>query len=217
MGYTGMLAEGAGGPVTNEQSTMLAAIQRYSKLQFDLITNVLDFSRLVSGQISLHREHFWLSATLQDVVALHDGNPSKKSVLLAATVGPDVPELYTDRVKLQEIVRNLVDNALKFTAEGSVTVEARVGADPDTVVIEVRDTGCGIAPDELLHVFDEFRQVGSNDTRSTGGVGLGLSIARRLVEALGGRISVESLVGVGSTFRVEIPCRSEALMLAEAS
>jgi two-component system sensor histidine kinase BarA len=215
MGYTGMLAEGAGGAVSDEQSTMLVTIQRYSKLQFDLITNVLDFSRLASGQTSLHRERFALETVLHDVVALHGDGRTPTSVVLTMAVAPGLPELDTDRVKLQEVVRNLVDNAVKFTEAGTVAIEAYAGAAPGTVAIDVRDTGCGIAPDDLAHVFDEFRQVGS--TRGTGGVGLGLSIAKRLVEVLGGRISVESCVGSGSTFHLEIPYQVEDLTLAKAS
>jgi signal transduction histidine kinase len=118
-----------------------------------------------------------------------------------------VPTLETDRVKLLEIVRNLVDNASKFTAKGSITVQGWSGPTPGWITIVVRDTGPGIAAEDLPSIFDEFRQVGDHYTRRTGGVGLGLAIVKRLVDVLGGRIAVESVVGEGTTFRIELPAR----------
>ena len=117
---------------------------------------------------------------------------------------PYLPELETDRVKLQEIVRNLVDNAVKFTRDGSISVSARLG-DEGRVRIEVSDTGTGIAESDLASIFDAFRQLGETSTRGTGGIGLGLSIVKQLATALGGTVSVTSRIGEGSTFRVDIP------------
>jgi signal transduction histidine kinase len=115
--------------------------------------------------------------------------------------------METDRVKLQEVVRNLVDNAAKFTEQGRVGIEARVGKVPGWVTIAVRDTGRGISVEDLPRIFEEFRQVGESVTRTTSGVGLGLAIVRRLIDVLGGRITVESTLGEGSTFFVEVPSR----------
>src|SRR5207249_3387091 len=120
-------------------------------------------------------------------------------------VDPRTPELDTDRVKLQEIVRNLVDNAVKFTEDGTVSVSARPGDELGRVTIEVTDTGTGIAPEDVGSIFDAFHQLGESSTRRTGGVGLGLSIVKQLTEALGGMVSVTSRLGEGSTFRVDIP------------
>jgi signal transduction histidine kinase len=207
IGYVEMLAEGGSGPLTTQQAEMLGAIRGYSKLQFDLITNVLDFSRLASGKISFHVERFPLAPMLTEVQALHGARMRNPRLGLLVTVDPAVPELETDRIKLQEIVRNLVDNAVKFTEQGKVEVAARPGTEPGTVAIEVSDTGPGIRPEELRYIFDPFHQVGESSTRRTGGVGLGLSIVKQLVEALGGTVSVSSRLGEGSTFRVELPCR----------
>jgi len=107
---------------------------------------------------------------------------------------------------------NLVDNAIKFTDEGTVAVTARRGDGDLTVVIEVADTGRGIVAEELANIFEPFRQVGEQHFHPSTGVGLGLSIVKQLVEALGGSVSVTSVVGVGSRFRVEVPC-----VLAESS
>jgi signal transduction histidine kinase len=207
IGYVEMLNEGGGGSLSPQQTEMLGAIRRYSKLQLDLITNVLDFSRLSSGKISFHVERFALAPLLTEVQALHGARMRNPRLGLVVTVAPDVPALETDRIKLQEIVRNLVDNAVKFTEQGTIAVSARRGEEPGTVTIEVRDTGPGIRPEDVRSIFDPFHQIGESSTRRTGGVGLGLSIVKQLVEALGGTVSVTSQLGHGSTFRVDLPCR----------
>src|SRR5262249_40573931 len=121
IGYADMLTSGAGGEVNRDQADMLDAIRRYSKLQLDLITNVLDFSRLVSGKMSFQVERFALEPLLLEIQALQRARVRPR-VRLDVAVAPGTPELETDRVKLHEIVRNLVDNALKFTESGSVSV-----------------------------------------------------------------------------------------------
>src|SRR5262249_28298634 len=128
-------------------------------------------------------------------------------VSLVVMVDPDLPPLETDRVKLQEILHNLVDNAVKFTTHGTIDIGARRARAAGWLTIEVTDSGVGIRPEERESIFEAFRQVGSSSTRTTGGVGLGLSIVKQLAEALGGTVSVVSTVGAGSTFRVDVPCR----------
>jgi signal transduction histidine kinase len=212
LGYTQLLADGAAGGVSAEQRALLGSIEHYSRLQLDLITNVLDFERLSSGRISTYVERFTLDRVLDDIRRLHDDRRDVQ-VPLHVVLAPDLPVLETDRVKLLEIVRNLVDNAAKFTTAGSITVEACAGSEPGWVTLTVRDTGPGIATADLSTIFDEFRQVGDHYTRKTGGVGLGLAIVKRLVDVLGGRISVESRLGEGTTFRVALP----ALLPARAT
>jgi signal transduction histidine kinase len=206
LGYVEMLEQGAAGALSEVQAEMLAAIRRYSALQLDLVTSVLDFTQLSTGHVRLHAERFELEKLLDDVHALHGGTP-KGGVQLAVRVDLRVPPLETDRVKVHQIVRNLVDNAVKFTEAGRILVDARPGSSTDRVLITVSDTGPGISADELPHVFDPFHQLGSSNTRSTGGVGLGLSIVAHLVRVLGGSVSVVSEVGRGTAFRVELPVR----------
>ena len=207
IGYVQMLADAAVGPVTDEQREMLASIERYSKLQLELISDVLDFSRLASGRVSFHVERFALAPLLSEVLELHNVRHHRAGLDVRLEAAPDLPVLHTDRVKLQEIIRNLFDNAVKFTEAGTVTIAARAGDDGATVIIDVRDTGPGIPAEELEFIFDEFRQVGESSLRSTQGVGLGLSIVKRLVGALGGTVTVSSRVGAGSCFSVRIPRR----------
>ena len=205
IGYVEMLAESEGGSLSPDQQEMLGAIQRYSRLQLDLITDILDFSRLSSGRISFHVERFELEPLLTEIRALYAARLASTRVQLDVVVAADLPPLESDRIKLQEIVRNLVDNAIKFTEEGVVSVTGQAGETSGWLRIEVADTGAGMPPEDLEYIFDAFHQVGASSTRGTGGVGLGLSIVKQLVEALGGRVSVTSRVGQGSTFTIDIP------------
>jgi len=206
IGYAEMLADGTGGHLDEEQANMIAAIERYSRQQLDLIANVLDFARLSSGHISFQVERFALAPLLTEIQTLHTGRLRNPRLGLTVTIEPDLPMFETDRVKLQEIVHNLVDNAVKFTEAGRVAVVAHAERGSGRVVIEVSDTGPGIPAEDLDTIFDAFHQVGESSTRCTGGVGLGLSIVKQLVNALGGTVSVTSRIGEGSTFRIDVPC-----------
>ena len=207
LGYAEMLGDDAGNTLTDEQTEMLDAIRRYSKLQLELITSVLDFARLSSGRVSFHVERFAMEALLTEVQALFTPRLRGPEVTLVVIVDPDLPPLETDRVKLQEVVHNLVDNAVKFTARGTIDIAARRGRAAGWVTIEVTDSGIGIRAEERESIFEAFRQIGTSSTRTTGGVGLGLSIVKQLAEALGGTVAVVSTPGAGSTFRVDVPCR----------
>lgn len=217
IGYAEMLADGAGGPLSDAQQEMVAAIQRYSCLQRDLITNVLDFSRLNSGRVSMHVEPFTLPPLLEEVQALYRDQLRDRPVELVVRLEEPAPAMETDRIKLQEVVRNLVDNAIKFTERGTVTVTAGPDPEPGWLALTVADTGTGIPPDELGSIFEAFRQIGDSRTRQTGGVGLGLSIVHRLVGVLGGTVTAESRPGEGSTFRVRVPARLNPPAPAEAA
>jgi signal transduction histidine kinase len=190
------------GTVPSDQAEVLEAIRRYSKLQLELINRVLDYSRIVPAGMGAHLEHFELAPMLEEILAIHRTRVGDRPVLLTVSVEPAVAKLETDRVKIQEIVRNFVDNAVKFTEAGVVSVKARPGASPDSVMIEVVDTGPGMAPEDLQTLFDAFQQEGADGMKRAGG----LSTVKQLVDALGGAVTVASGLGEGSTFRVVIPC-----------
>jgi len=217
LGYIEMLSEEKEDSLTPGQRSLVATIERYSLLQLALITDVLDFSRLASGKVSLHVEGFELRSLLDEIVGSLAARAAAGGVRLVTDVAEDVPPLETDRLKLQEVVRNLIDNALKFTPGGAVFVTARCASDGEQAIIEVRDTGVGIAPEDLPRLFEPFYQVGRSSTRTTGGVGLGLSIAQQLIVLLGGNVSVTSRPGVGTTFRVEVPLRPAAAPSSDAT
>jgi signal transduction histidine kinase len=153
----------------------------------------------------MHVEPFTLGPLLEEVESMYREQLRDRPVQLIVRLAEPAPAMETDRIKLQEVVRNLVDNAIKFTEQGTVTVTVVPDAQPGWIDIAVADTGCGIPPNELGSIFEAFRQIGDSSTRQTGGVGLGLSIVHRLVAVLGGIVTAESQVGAGSTFRVRMP------------
>ena len=204
IGYSDMLAEGVGGTLTTAQRDTVYRVQRAAAELFDLVNATLDVGRLEAGRDPVAHDPVDVAAVLRQL-----------DVELGPLVAPDVDlrwhdllgdaPVVTDKSKLKTIVKNLVGNALKFTSRGSVDVTARW--DGDDVLFEVHDTGVGIPAESLPVIFEMFRQADGSSTRSFGGVGLGLHIVRRLVDLLGGRITVDSTVGVGSTFAVSWPVR----------
>jgi signal transduction histidine kinase len=171
-----------------------------------LINQILDLSKIEAGKMTVHVEDVDVSelvrAVLLEAAPLAKDRPYKPQLLSATR-----PRLRTDGAKLKQILTNLVSNAIKFTARGRVDVTIR--SEPaGGCTIAVRDTGIGIKAEDMKIIFEEFRQVDGSYTREFGGTGLGLAIARRFAELLGGQITVESKVGVGSTFTIHLPKES---------
>jgi signal transduction histidine kinase len=204
IGHTDMLGDAA--PDAAEHAKLVGTIRHYAELQLDLVTSVLDFERLAAGGVTCRVEAFTLGPLIEDVLALQTAR-TRPGVQLVAQIAPDCPALETDRIKVHQIVRNLVDNAVKFTESGRIVIEAGRGAEEGKILIAVTDTGPGVPAVELPHIFEPFHQIGPSSTRRTSGVGLGLSIVRRLTEVLGGEVGASSELGWGSTFRVTLPCR----------
>jgi signal transduction histidine kinase len=127
----------------------------------------------------------------------------RKSLAYTVEIAPETPKIISDRIKLKQVLLNLLSNAMKFTNRGGVSVVVRPHA--MGVRVDINDTGIGIRPEHLSVIWEDFRQVDQSRTREFGGTGLGLSITRKLVERLGGTISVESIVGVGTTFTLMLP------------
>ena len=187
-----------------EMKKHLATIERNAKAQARLIEDVLDLSRIISGKLRLELQATDLPEAIADAVSAARGVAEAKKIELSSSVEPGL-ELLTDPVRLQQIVGNLVSNAVKFTpAGGKVRVEAkRAGA---VVRLTVTDTGEGIDPALLTTIFEPFRQADASTTRRHGGLGLGLTIVRQLVQAHGGTVRAESAgLGTGATFVVELP------------
>jgi signal transduction histidine kinase len=205
LGYLEMLIDGAFGSVPAEQAHALERAQAQALTLLEMITALLDMNRLEAGRLPLETSPVAVDDLLHE---LHDQLPETwghPGVALHVLAGDTLPVLHTDRGKLKTVLRNLVHNALKFTTAGHVivTAEAR-GTD---VAFMVADTGCGIPPDALPHVFEMFRQVAG---AGGGGVGLGLHIVHRFVAALGGRVDVTSDLGQGTCFTVTLPVAREA-------
>jgi signal transduction histidine kinase len=205
IGYVDLVLQGEFGPLTGEQTDTLQRVERNANKLLGLVDSTLDLSRLEKGETPLDLSSFRLTDLVDDIRVEMDYESAKPEVTLLFDV-PTGLSICSDAIKLKVIVRNLVDNALKFTPCGSVTVSA--AKQNGGVSISVADTGVGICSDVLPIIFEPFRQGESGMTRRFGGVGLGLYIVRRLIDTLGGTISVESEVGRGSTFRVSVPSLS---------
>ena len=174
-----------------------------------LINNVLDLSKLQAGQMEVHPVDIALEPLVDMCLRTVEPMVKTERVQLEKRVEPDLPRLFTDPEKLKQILVNLLSNAVKFTEEGRITVAIR--HTDEELAIAVSDTGTGIPEDKLGVIFEGFRQVDSSTTRKYGGAGLGLSISHHLARLMGGDITVESTVSVGSTFTVTFPLRYAAV------
>ncbi|MBK8180761.1 MAG: response regulator [Planctomycetes bacterium] len=190
--------------LTEEQRELVSIVQRSAQGLLSIINDVLDLSKAESGKMELESTRFDLHGALRAVVDLQLNAARGKRLVLRSKVDPAVPRwVIGDPVRLRQVLLNLLDNALKFTAEGGVTLAVRPGAQPDRLQFMVEDTGIGIPAEHQGRIFDPFVQADSSTTRRFGGSGLGLAICRDLVSLMGGTLQLESTVGVGTRFHFE--------------
>jgi len=203
MGYTELLSDGVFGTLNEEQVTTLKRVRVHSGSLLDLINQTLDVGRLESKSLAIYLSVRKVDEILAEINAETHELQQRPGLEVAWDVASDVPPLHTDVAKLRVALRNLLHNAMKFTPAGRVTVAVRrVG---DEVELSVSDTGVGIPEEARSLIFEAFRQVDGSLTRRFGGVGLGLYITQPLGRPLAGRVTVESELGGGSTFRIRIP------------
>lgn len=171
-----------------------------------LLNDVLDFSKIEAGKMELEAADMALPEKLRALGRLWEPKARAKGVDLTLRLADDLPEVVrTDPLRLQQILFNLLSNAVKFTEEGEIAVTASWDAASGRLLVEVEDTGVGIPADRIESVFASFEQADAGTTRRFGGTGLGLAISRRLAQAMGGDLTVESEAGVGTLFRLELP------------
>lgn len=206
LGYTGLLLGGTFGQLGEVQADSLRRIDGNAQELLDLITSVLDLSRLEAGRFPLARKETQVSAILREVQVETQHLRERMQLAFIWEVEQTLPILYTDPGKLKIVLKNLIGNAVKFTPRGSITVTARRAW--EGVEIRVTDTGIGIPPEAQALIFEPFWQGEASPSSRTGGTGLGLHIVKRLLGLLGGTVMVESTVGHGTTFRVWVPLRS---------
>jgi signal transduction histidine kinase/sensor domain CHASE-containing protein len=208
IGFTGILLQGLAGGLNDEQRKQLGMVQTSARHLLALITEVLDISKIEAGQLVLSREPVDVRDCIAACVATVAPLAEKKGLTLRVEAEAAIPPIEGDRRRIEQILLNLVGNAIKFTDHGGVTVAltARNGA----VAVAVRDTGIGIATDDLAKVFLPFRQLEVGLSRRHEGTGLGLSICRRLVDMMGGTIGVESTPGIGSVFTFTLPTQAKS-------
>ena len=203
IGFTGMLLQELPGPLNDEQKKQLRMTQKSGRHLLSLINDILDLSKIEAGQLNLSTDRFKIADVIQNVLDLSLPFAQSKNLLLTAVVDPDLPEIISDQMRVQQVVINLVNNALKFTEVGSVKVEAY--KQYGHIVVKVIDTGLGIEKNQIASLFKPFIQIDSGIARKHEGTGLGLSISKKLMTMLGGTISVESEPEKGSTFMIELP------------
>ncbi len=205
VGYTDMLLSGLAGDVSDKQKTLLRSVLNSSETLLNLINDLLDLTKIEAGKMDLSLEPVELKRVVAEVLSVVGPKAQEKGIRLSSFIPAGLPPLLADASKAEQILVNLVSNAVKFTPElGSVTIEGRP-LPTGFVEIRVADTGIGIAREDFARIFERFSQVDNTSTRSQGGTGLGLAITRDLIELHGGTITVQSQVGKGSVFIFTIP------------
>jgi len=196
------LMAGSTGPLTEIQMDFLQDIDDASRYLMDLVNDILDYAKAESGMITIVPELTAMVELVDQCVTLVTTKANEVGVTVTAQVSPDVSEIVADPLRIKQILLNMLSNAVKFTdRDGSVSL--RVRADGDRVLISVRDTGRGIAPEHLEHLFNPYYQASREDQSI--GTGLGLAILKHLTELHGGTVTVESIVGTGTVFTVDLP------------
>ena len=191
-------------PMESAERHYIETIRKSSVALLAIINDLLDLSRIESGRMALNSAPFLIRQTVQDVVELFAEQAERHQVEVAWQCQEDVPEVVIgDQGRIRQVLTNLVNNAVKFTEQGRVVVTVATEQEHEVswvLRIEVADTGIGISPEAMDHIFDRFFQADGSMTRNHGGAGMGLSIAKHLAEMMGGTIQVRSVPGAGSTF-----------------
>jgi signal transduction histidine kinase/CheY-like chemotaxis protein len=203
IGFSRVILKGIDGPLTDMQRTDLETINTSGQHLLNLINDILDISKVVAGKMEIAFEDVDLHTMFKSVMSTAVGLIKDKSIELRETIPEDLPIIVGDERRIRQVLINIIGNAEKFTEQGYIHVRAE--ADDTQVTISVEDSGIGIPEDKVDTIFEEFTQVDGSSTRRAGGTGLGLSISRNFVELHGGRIWVESTLGVGSTFYFSLP------------
>ncbi|MBU0544600.1 MAG: HAMP domain-containing protein [Proteobacteria bacterium] len=203
IGFTGIILQGIVGPLNDEQKKQLNMVRGSAQHLLSLINDILDISKIEAGQLQIADEKYNLRHTIEKAVESARPLADKKGLELTCSISPEIENINGDRRRLEQILLNLISNAIKFTEKGSVKIECE--REEGKVTVKVIDTGIGIKPEDMETIFKAFRQIDSGLTRKYEGTGLGLSICKRLVDIMGGNINVTSVWGSGSTFSFSLP------------
>jgi signal transduction histidine kinase len=203
---TDILLRGLDGPLTSEQQKQMKFVQGSVRELTEMVDDLLDLAKVEAGRISISPEWFEMVDLFSALRGMFRPILGNSTVALILEEPESVPRLFTDDKKLSQILRNFISNALKFTTEGEVRVTAQL-RDEDWIEFAVTDTGIGIAPEHLSTLFSDFVQLDTRIHKRLRGTGLGLSLAKKFSELLGGQVFAESELGKGSRFSVRIPLR----------
>ena len=203
IGYAEMLDQGVFGAVAERMLEPLDHIRSSGQMLLQLINDLLDFSKIEAGHLNIDLYPVDVSTVVRSVVGTLQPQITARNLRLEIDLAPDLPLVYANSGRLEQVLTNLMANAIKFTERGSIRVRTRHSDDRVRIVVE--DSGIGIAPEQLGQIFEPFHQIDNPLTRRFGGTGLGLAIARRLIELMDGTLTAESTPGAGSTFMCELP------------
>jgi signal transduction histidine kinase len=213
LGYIAMFQDRQLGPLTNAQKQAVAAVLRNSQELLEMIESIMNATKIEAGSMTAEMDPVSPLQLLGEIKRVYDF-PMAKNIRLEWQFPESLPLLWSDFRKLRQIITNLINNAIKFTEEGLIVIaaeEKRAADEKDTkpwIEFRVSDSGVGIPPEECDKIFERFHQVDSSKTRRFEGVGLGLYIVKSFTEMLGGRVSVCSELGKGSTFIVSLPIKT---------
>ena len=205
IGFTGILRQELAGPLNDEQRKQLGIVRDSARHLLALINDVLDLSKIEAGQLEVNRAPFDLRAAIEKVAGIVKPLAEKKGLALRVRLAPEIGAGETDSRRVEQILLNLLQNAIKFTERGEVALAAESAG--GAIRLSVADTGIGIRPEDMGQLFQPFRQIDSGLSRQHEGTGLGLAICRRLAELLGGAIRAESTWGQGSVFTLTLPAK----------
>ncbi len=209
IGFSRVILKGIDGPLTEMQEQDLSTIYNSGLHLLNLINDILDQAKIAAGKMDLQLDYFEMKPVIDGVRSIGIGLVKDKPIDIIVDIASGLPQVYGDEFRTRQILLNLVSNASKFTREGAITIHVYPVFDQESgrqmVRTDVSDTGIGIAEADIPLLFEAFRQVDSSLTRTAGGTGLGLPIAKSLCEMQGGRMEVQSRVNYGSTFSIFIP------------
>ncbi len=222
IGIAESMLDGATGPLTPPQKANLAMVVTSGKRLASLVNDILDFSKLKHRKLELQIRPLDMKALTHVVLTVSQPLAQTKNLQLISSIQPDIPAVDADENRVQQILYNLISNAIKFTDAGQVEVSARVLLPSSDVTsallaISVSDTGIGIPPDKFERIFESFEQLDGSSGRIYGGTGLGLSLTKKLVELHGGQLQLQSQVGKGSVFTFTLPVSAHKPLLAEST
>ena len=207
LGYTELILDNIYGDVPEKIQEVLERLEKSGRHLLGLINDVLDLSKIEAGQLTLSLNEYSMGEVIQTVFTSVEALATEKKLELKVKVPKDLTTGKGDEQRIAQVLLNLLGNAIKFTEEGEVQVEA--GVSNETFLISVSDSGPGLSEADQKKIFEEFHQADGSSTRAKGGTGLGLSISKKIIDMHGGRIWVESTPGKGSTFRFTLPIRVE--------
>ena len=203
IGFTGVILQGLAGPLNEEQTKQLTMTRDSARHLLALINDVLDISKIEAGQLEIVKRPFDMRQAIESALRVVHPLALKKNLQLATSIGDRVGTINNDRRRVEQVLINLLNNAIKFTDRGQVSIRCQIR--DGRLEISVQDEGIGIKPEDIDRLFKPFQQIHTGLARSYEGTGLGLSICQRLVSAMGGEINVESQWGRGSTFQFTLP------------